>query len=144
MVAREKPPNHVGSHAPESDHSELHHRLLCRADCSTSSVPFPKRAKSAARIDGASFTVGLAILPLTCWTLRKCAEWTRPAGRCTRHRIAGPTVPRPAPAKSSPRSEEHTSELQSLRHLVCRLLLEKKKKNSGYQHWTHDVKELVS
>src|SRR5262245_63976147 len=28
------------------------------------------------------------------------------------------------------RSEEHTSELQSLRHLVCRLLLEKKKKNT--------------
>src|ERR1035438_10716103 len=28
------------------------------------------------------------------------------------------------------RSEEHTSELQSLRHLVCRLLLEKKKKIS--------------
>src|SRR5438045_4248745 len=28
----------------------------------------------------------------------------------------------------SNRSEEHTSELQSLRHLVCRLLLEKKKK----------------
>src|ERR1035438_10819916 len=30
-----------------------------------------------------------------------------------------------------PRSEEHTSELQSLRHLVCRLLLEKKKKNKN-------------
>src|SRR5437899_3409556 len=30
---------------------------------------------------------------------------------------------------SGARSEEHTSELQSLRHLVCRLLLEKKKKN---------------
>src|SRR5215831_16332538 len=29
---------------------------------------------------------------------------------------------------SGKRSEEHTSELQSLRHLVCRLLLEKKKK----------------
>src|SRR5437899_6084396 len=29
-----------------------------------------------------------------------------------------------------PRSEEHTSELQSLRHLVCRLLLEKKKNNT--------------
>src|SRR5262245_64054750 len=27
------------------------------------------------------------------------------------------------------RSEEHTSELQSLRHLVCRLLLEKRKSN---------------
>src|SRR5438552_6512300 len=33
----------------------------------------------------------------------------------------GPTV-----VASSPRSEEHTSELQSPDHLVCRLLLEKK------------------
>src|SRR5438045_7139328 len=32
--------------------------------------------------------------------------------------------------RSTSRSEEHTSELQSLRHLVCRLLLEKKKKNT--------------
>src|SRR5262245_64815969 len=31
------------------------------------------------------------------------------------------------------RSEEHTSELQSLRHLVCRLLLEKKKQKSKYK-----------
>src|SRR5438045_7276014 len=31
-------------------------------------------------------------------------------------------------ARATRRSEEHTSELQSLRHLVCRLLLEKKKK----------------
>src|SRR5258705_1925815 len=31
------------------------------------------------------------------------------------------------------RSEEHTSELQSLRHLVCRLLLEKKKKKDAKQ-----------
>src|SRR5205814_7450458 len=38
----------------------------------------------------------------------------------------------PCPAMS--RSEEHTSELQSLRHLVCRLLLEKKK---TYQQSTH-------
>src|SRR5258705_9356703 len=30
-------------------------------------------------------------------------------------------------ARGRDRSEEHTSELQSLRHLVCRLLLEKKK-----------------
>src|SRR5437016_8107270 len=30
----------------------------------------------------------------------------------------------------SPRSEEHTSELQSLTNLVCRLLLEKKKKKN--------------
>src|SRR5215212_11586796 len=40
---------------------------------------------------------------------------------------------RDKPARASPcrrRSEEHTSELQSLRHLVCRLLLEKKKKTT--------------
>src|SRR5258705_9356326 len=35
-----------------------------------------------------------------------------------------------------PRSEEHTSELQSLRHLVCRLLLEKKK-NKQKKHQTN-------
>src|SRR2546430_9492736 len=46
---------------------------------------------------------------------------------------AGPTYPRSlgtssASSKSdSPRSEEHTSELQSQSNLVCRLLLEKKK-----------------
>src|SRR5437899_9314160 len=38
------------------------------------------------------------------------------------------TVPR--------RSEEHTSELQSLRHLVCRLLLEKNKKYTRYDQHT--------
>src|SRR5690349_23763135 len=32
------------------------------------------------------------------------------------------------------RSEEHTSELQSRRDLVCRLLLEKKKKNKHQKH----------
>src|SRR3712207_7287698 len=32
------------------------------------------------------------------------------------------------PGRSSGRSEEHTSELQSRQYLVCRLLLEKKKK----------------
>src|SRR5260370_15377596 len=35
------------------------------------------------------------------------------------------------------RSEEHTSELQSHLNLVCRLLLEKKKKSQTLQHWLH-------
>src|SRR5437899_10832944 len=52
---------------------------------------------------------------------------TIPVGQIGVRRGADPytlvvTTTRPA------RSEEHTSELQSLRHLVCRLLLEKKKK----------------
>src|SRR5437879_11590437 len=37
-------------------------------------------------------------------------------------------VPRRASSSGSPRSEEHTSELQSPMYLVCRLLLEKKNK----------------
>src|SRR5688572_32987225 len=36
----------------------------------------------------------------------------------------------PAGADRTPRSEEHTSELQSQSNLVCRLLLEKKKKDN--------------
>src|SRR2546426_6836475 len=37
----------------------------------------------------------------------------------------------PAPGSSASRSEEHTSELQSPCNLVCRLLLEKKKKKDA-------------
>src|SRR5947199_5423049 len=37
------------------------------------------------------------------------------------------------------RSEEHTSELQSLRHLVCRLLLEKKKKKNERRNTNHQL-----
>src|SRR5205814_8094465 len=37
-------------------------------------------------------------------------------------------------AGSRSRSEEHTSELQSLRHLVCRLLLEKKKEMDACEY----------
>src|SRR3712207_8711121 len=35
------------------------------------------------------------------------------------------------------RSEEHTSELQSRQYLVCRLLLEKKKKHKVMENYTH-------
>src|SRR3712207_6909068 len=37
----------------------------------------------------------------------------------------------PRPTDNAFRSEEHTSELQSRQYLVCRLLLEKKKKNKN-------------
>src|SRR2546422_4345728 len=43
----------------------------------------------------------------------------------SRERVCPPSAVRPSGAV--PRSEEHTSELQSRLHLVCRLLLEKKK-----------------
>src|SRR5437899_9997178 len=54
--------------------------------------------------------------------------WTSPApGSCS-------ATARGSAAGSRTRSEEHTSELQSLRHLVCRLLLEKKKKKKKNEH----------
>src|ERR1035441_11038514 len=56
------------------------------------------------------------LFPYTTLFRSRSVRWRRP--RCE-----------PANARSvfsSWRSEEHTSELQSLRHLVCRLLLEKK------------------
>src|SRR2546422_7964885 len=45
------------------------------------------------------------------------------------------------------RSEEHTSELQSRLHLVCRLLLEKKKKKNkkhSAKHLTHIVTNMAT
>src|SRR5438093_7934463 len=59
-------------------------------------------------------TPGAPALPLQA--RRRSPRRTAPAGR------------RRATSRSRPRSEEHTSELQSLTNLVCRLLLEKKKK----------------
>src|SRR5258707_9067993 len=43
-------------------------------------------------------------------------------------------------AEKNPRSEEHTSELQSRQYLVCRLLLEKKKKKTATRNGTRNSK----
>src|SRR5689334_24757890 len=57
-------------------------------------------------------------------------------------RRARPPAPRSRPSPTSRtaagRSEEHTSELQSQFHLVCRLLLEKKKRKNKYYTRAHD------
>src|SRR5258705_4568465 len=78
---------------------------------------------------------------LPIWT--SCST-SSPTTRCSRRttwprsRCRIPDSPPRAPVFPSStrrhpkdsRSEEHTSELQSLRHLVCRLLLEKKKQQT--------------
>src|SRR2546426_2678127 len=56
---------------------------------------------------------------------RGCARHRGPHGRPRADRRGSR-----APPRRSDRSEEHTSELQSPCNLVCRLLLEKKKKNT--------------
>src|SRR6266498_5624814 len=65
---------------------------------------------------------------------------SRRPGKPGRHRLRGRRDPGlqgylPEGTRSPPhRSEEHTSELQSRPHLVCRLLLEKKKKKNQHSH----------
>src|SRR3712207_6883581 len=54
----------------------------------------------------------------------RSAPWARPRSRGPRRRRRSPARWTGRPA----RSEEHTSELQSRQYLVCRLLLEKKKR----------------
>src|SRR5438045_6075811 len=86
-------------------------------------------------------------------TLFRSSATTAPTARCSPSPSPTPAPrwcstarPRSAPAASATaaasrrRSEEHTSELQSLRHLVCRLLLEKKnktKQNRSQNHKKH-------
>src|SRR5687768_18086943 len=55
----------------------------------------------------------------------------RTSRRSIRSTITGGNAP--TPAGKAWRSEEHTSELQSRLHLVCRLLLEKKKKEDFFK-----------
>src|SRR5690606_41670348 len=63
---------------------------------------------------------------------RRCATCRRNAGRsCASAGTNTSSFPRKSVASCANRSEEHTSELQSRENLVCRLLLEKKKKNAG-------------
>src|SRR5438132_8717708 len=54
------------------------------------------------------------------------------ARRCGALLLLGSATPRPESVRRLPRSEEHTSELQSHSDLVCRLLLEKKKKKTKH------------
>src|SRR3712207_8277249 len=61
-----------------------------------------------------------------CDQSRACGPWTLPPPFQSGERIEAMRA-RPVPFCFH-RSEEHTSELQSRQYLVCRLLLEKKKK----------------
>src|SRR5262245_63761663 len=83
--------------------------------------PFPTRRSSdlpVSREFAADLTAAIAGLP-------------RPFDRLFERHVCAVVLTHGAPMSGTlttlaGRSEEHTSELQSLRHLVCRLLLEKK------------------
>src|SRR2546429_2786241 len=70
------------------------------------------------------------------------ASGTRPSAPCSPWSVVFP--PCPPPVTNFHRSEEHTSELQSRLHLVCRLLLEKKKKNDSAMSITQPSSSIVA
>src|SRR2546430_12232519 len=62
---------------------------------------------------------------------QSCAEWRNPFSAAARTSLLTACSRVRSRAGGRPRSEEHTSELQSQSNLVCRLLLEKKKNNNA-------------
>src|SRR5438034_7817271 len=84
-----------------------------------------KARRSASRTGGRLWRIASSIFP---WRRRgRSIWWGRGSRRCG-WKSSATWIP---PRDFSPRSEEHTSELQSHSDLVCRLLLEKKKKNKN-------------
>src|SRR2546430_5736286 len=65
----------------------------------------------------------------------------QPAGKSQGNEVEHSRSSRPRIQENLNRSEEHTSELQSQSNLVCRLLLEKKKKSTGCEHRTLQLSE---
>src|SRR3989441_1583999 len=78
----------------------------------------PSRARSAASRS--------SVRRPASWPSCASASITR-SRACDGRRRQWPRASAPSVARPVPRSEEHTSELQSLAYIVCRLLLEKKK-----------------
>src|SRR2546429_4979305 len=74
-------------------------------------------------------------LPISAWI----GEWGLLALGGLLHAIIAVTI-----RLTRQRSEEHTSELQSRLHLVCRLLLEKKKKNYKRHHQSSVANKCTS
>src|SRR5947209_14919211 len=85
---------------------------LFRSPFSSSPLPFP----------GSSFCAGRTSSPRATWIFSSPVRSPSPPGRTSISR---------SPSRTRTRSEEHTSELQSRQYLVCRLLLEKKKKKQN-------------
>src|SRR2546429_6720158 len=80
-----------------------------------------------------------------CWGLQRRMRTEGVSRANTLVRIAGFVLVLVASCGlTTLRSEEHTSELQSRLHLVCRLLLEKKKNNTIYTIHHHRLEQLQS
>src|SRR3989442_9427301 len=111
----------------------------------------PRASAATRRVEGAPAAAaahgdGPDVLGRAVEALEELAEFAADGAARDRGRLAPAGVQallgveESTPTRSARRSEEHTSELQSRPHLVCRLLLEKKKcvcrGHDGVQHRT--------
>src|SRR5687768_18549831 len=104
---------------PSDDHLDHPHRLLLlflliRQPPRSTLFPYTTLFRSSSA--------------LTCNSQMPCSDFS-PSGTAACHT---PMLKQRTRANFGSRSEEHTSELQSRLHLVCRLLLEKKKKRTSH------------
>src|SRR5262245_62182124 len=110
----------------------VHHRMrpLAREFVERGMVPGAARARFDAAVDAAfrlrNSVTAEVMLIVFVYAFTIFFVWPRQAAAIAAANMS--TWYAVPSGTSAERSEEHTSELQSLRHLVCRLLLEKKKK----------------
>src|SRR5262249_32407050 len=111
-------------------------------DTLVSTVTALPLAPGASTVPGASAPAGAAVASCTApnpsCVSDAAAERTQPRSGVYSNSTAPSAAGPPGSQACAPRSEEHTSELQSLTNLVCRLLLEQKKKiTTTHMHLLH-------
>src|SRR5438132_5337086 len=126
-------PSHHGDEEEEGDRFLRHHRLPGGASRSASRCLASSRsAKSMRSLNSLTSVRSPCTSPTTSErsassSARTSSGSAAPPWRLIRSATALPTGEMASRNRVPPRSEEHTSELQSHSDLVCRLLLEKKK-----------------
>src|SRR5687768_17694376 len=96
--------------------------------------PPPDGVWIGSRTPAPGFPAALSSFPhgWPAWRSRSSQVYASPARSAaagTSAKVTAPLAATTSAPRPTARSEEHTSELQSRLHLVCRLLLEKKKKH---------------
>src|SRR5207244_10870887 len=111
------------THARQLLHASFH--STPGSDITSYSHSFPTRRSSDLERSGVSCG--------RCFSGKVCGRAPLPGAadlRCCRHDPSLPPLQADPRRRARSRSEEHTSELQSPDHLVCRLLLETKKQHA--------------
>src|ERR1035441_4514161 len=106
---------------------------MCRQPGPKGRTLSQKFSSTASSVRGPRKAAAIQETVVMAMPISNCSEKPKTTPFLERIRKTMATLNELIMATISHRSEEHTFELQSLRHLVCRLLLEKKKKTKQIQ-----------